>query len=125
MKQRTEHVLQQKGRDWGEVKLGEGSIRDVEFVVQYLQLAHGNQYPDLHGRATLQILPRLAHHRLLTNEETRILDRWLYFNAHHRALHSSDALSADIYHAIRPDCACAACRTFGFQDTDALDPSLR
>jgi glutamate-ammonia-ligase adenylyltransferase len=73
MKQRTEQVLQQKGRDWGEVKLGEGSIRDVEFVVQYLQLAYGNQYPDLHGRATLQILPRLAHHGLLTDEETRIL----------------------------------------------------
>src|SRR5258706_12388111 len=73
MKQRTEQVLQQKGRDWGEVKLGEGSIRDVEFVVQYLQLAYGNQYPDLRGRATLQVLPRLAHHHLLTNEETRIL----------------------------------------------------
>ena len=73
MKQRTEQVLQQKGRDWGEVKLGEGSIRDVEFVVQYLQLAYGNQYPDLHGRATLQILPRLAHHGLLTDEEARIL----------------------------------------------------
>lgn len=73
MKQRTEQVLQQKGRDWGEVKLGEGSIRDVEFVVQYLQLAHGNQYPDLRGRATLQVLPRLARHRLLTHEEARIL----------------------------------------------------
>jgi glutamate-ammonia-ligase adenylyltransferase len=73
MKQRTEQVLQQKGRDWGEVKLGEGSIRDVEFVVQYLQLAHGNQYPDLHGRATLQVLPRLARHHLLTHEEARIL----------------------------------------------------
>jgi glutamate-ammonia-ligase adenylyltransferase len=73
MKQRTEQLLQQKGREWGEVKLGEGSIRDVEFVVQYLQLVYGNQYPDLHGRATLQILPRLARHRLLTYEEARIL----------------------------------------------------
>jgi [glutamine synthetase] adenylyltransferase / [glutamine synthetase]-adenylyl-L-tyrosine phosphorylase len=73
MKQRTEQVLQQKGREWGEVKLGEGSIRDVEFVVQYLQLAYGNRYPDLHGRATLQILPRLARHHLLNQEEARIL----------------------------------------------------
>jgi glutamate-ammonia-ligase adenylyltransferase len=73
MKQRTEQVLQQKGRDWGEVKLGEGSIRDVEFVVQSLQLAHGDQYPDLRSRATLQILPRLARHHLLTHEEARIL----------------------------------------------------
>ncbi|MBL8220685.1 MAG: hypothetical protein JNL62_15750, partial [Bryobacterales bacterium] len=37
-------------------------MRDVEFVVQYLQLSYGNQYSDLHGRATLQILPRLADH---------------------------------------------------------------
>jgi [glutamine synthetase] adenylyltransferase / [glutamine synthetase]-adenylyl-L-tyrosine phosphorylase len=73
MKQRTEQMLQQKGRGWGEVKLGEGSIRDVEFVVQYLQLAHGHQYPDLHGRATLQVLPRLARRHLLTHEEARIL----------------------------------------------------
>lgn len=73
MKQRTEQILQQKGREWGEVKLGEGSIRDVEFVVQYLQLAHGQQYPDLHRRATLQVLPRLARHRLLSQEEVRIL----------------------------------------------------
>jgi len=73
MKQRTEQVLQQKGRDWGEVKLGEGSIRDVEFVVQYLQLAYGNQYPELRGRATLSTLPFLAQHHLLTDEETRIL----------------------------------------------------
>jgi len=73
MKQRTEQVLQQKGRDWGEVKLGEGSIRDVEFVVQYLQLAHAHQYPDLRGRTTLHVLPHLAHHHLLTGEETRIL----------------------------------------------------
>jgi glutamate-ammonia-ligase adenylyltransferase len=73
MKQRTEQILQQKGRDWGEVKLGEGSIRDVEFVVQSLQLAYGNQYADLHFRATLQALPRLAQHHLLTDEETRIL----------------------------------------------------
>ncbi len=73
MKQRTEQVLQQKGRDWGEVKLGEGSIRDVEFVVQYLQLAYGNHHPDLRGRATLQVLPLLVQHNLLTDEEARIL----------------------------------------------------
>jgi len=38
MKQRTEEFLQEKGRHWGEIKLGEGSIRDIEFVVQALQM---------------------------------------------------------------------------------------
>jgi glutamate-ammonia-ligase adenylyltransferase len=44
MKQRTEEILREKGREWGEVKLGVGSIRDVEFVVQYLQLS-ADPYP--------------------------------------------------------------------------------
>ncbi|MHB8088025.1 MAG: hypothetical protein ACYDH2_07205, partial [Anaerolineaceae bacterium] len=42
MKQRTEEFLLEKGRKWGEVKLGAGSIRDVEFVVQSLQLTHSS-----------------------------------------------------------------------------------
>jgi glutamate-ammonia-ligase adenylyltransferase len=44
-KQRTENHLRQQGRAWGEVKLGEGSIRDAEFVTQYLQLIHGGRHP--------------------------------------------------------------------------------
>ena len=50
MKQRTEDHLRQQGREWGEVKLGQGSIRDVEFVVQYLQLAHGAEQPGIRSR---------------------------------------------------------------------------
>ena len=41
MKQKIEAGLAKSGKTWGEVKLGQGSIRDVEFVVQYLQLVHG------------------------------------------------------------------------------------
>lgn len=73
MKQRMEQFLQEKGRYWGEVKLGEGSIRDVEFVVQYLQLAHGGQYSELWERSTLQALSRLAQRNLLSREEERVL----------------------------------------------------
>ena len=47
MKQLTESNLREQGRSWGEVKLGEGSIRDIEFVVQYLQLVHGGAHPEL------------------------------------------------------------------------------
>ena len=73
MKQRTEEILRAKGRDWGEVKLGEGSIRDVEFVAQFLQLAHGGENPRLRERATLKALPRLAQAGLLTAHESRVL----------------------------------------------------
>lgn len=65
MKQRIEEDLRRQGRGWGEVKLGEGSIRDVEFAVQYLQLAHGRAYPDTVTPHTLDALPRLAAAGLL------------------------------------------------------------
>ena len=73
MKQQTESYLRQAGRTWGEVKLGEGSIRDAEFVVQYLQLAHGNRDEDLRTGNTVEAMTRLAEKRLLTLGEHRIL----------------------------------------------------
>ncbi len=73
MKQRTEEILRAKGRGWGEVKLGEGSIRDVEFVVQYLQLAHGGSNPRLRKRATLNAIPRLVRAGLLSPQEGQTL----------------------------------------------------
>ncbi len=73
MKQRTEEILHSKGRDWGEVKLGEGSIRDVEFVVQYLQLAHGGSNIKLRKKSTLQALRRLQKYQLITPQEARVL----------------------------------------------------
>lgn len=73
MKQRTEEFLRQKGRTWGEVKLGAGSIRDVEFVVQYLQLAYVRKFPHIRTRATLKALPRLRAAGLLSPADTRIL----------------------------------------------------
>ena len=79
MKQRTEARLRETGRDRGEVKLGEGSIRDVEFVVQFLQLTHGAAYPDLRGGAILELLDRLAEHGLITADEHRILSEGYVF----------------------------------------------
>ncbi len=73
MKQRTEAYLRQHGRDWGEVKLGEGSIRDVEFVVQYLQLGYGARHPEVRSGRTLDALSRLFGAGLLSADAHRIL----------------------------------------------------
>jgi glutamate-ammonia-ligase adenylyltransferase len=69
MKQRTEEFLRDKGRDWGEVKLGEGSIRDIEFIVQSMQLTH----PAIRTRATLKAIPLLKEKGLLSPSEMHIL----------------------------------------------------
>ncbi|MCS7259634.1 MAG: glutamine synthetase adenylyltransferase [Anaerolineae bacterium] len=69
MKQRIEAFLRSQNREWGEVKLGVGSIRDVEFVTQYLQLIHGPRHPHLYCANTLEALHRLALAELLSAED--------------------------------------------------------
>jgi glutamate-ammonia-ligase adenylyltransferase len=51
------------------VKLGRGGIREIEFIAQALQLAHGGRDPWLHAPHTLISLGRLADRRLITERE--------------------------------------------------------
>ncbi|MEZ6042114.1 MAG: glutamine synthetase adenylyltransferase [Planctomycetaceae bacterium] len=66
MKERIEQRLRQRGRLDVEVKLGIGSIRDVEFLVQYLQLAHGSAEPRILSFNTLDSLVRLTEFGLIS-----------------------------------------------------------
>jgi glutamate-ammonia-ligase adenylyltransferase len=73
VKQRIEARLKQKGQEFGQVKLGQGSIRDIEFVTQYLQLANGKKFTRVQSSNTLEALAKLYSQRLLTTDEYRIL----------------------------------------------------
>ena len=72
-KDRIEAELRRRGREWGEVKLGTGSIRDVEFVVQALQLVHGVALRHVRTPNTLDGLVRLADAAVLHADEYRRL----------------------------------------------------
>jgi [glutamine synthetase] adenylyltransferase / [glutamine synthetase]-adenylyl-L-tyrosine phosphorylase len=50
------------------VKLGRGGIREVEFIVQALQLVRGGSDPRLRTPSLLTVLPRLAGQKLLPDE---------------------------------------------------------
>ena len=65
MKSRIEHSLERRGRAWGHVKAGAGSIRDIEFVTQCLQLIHGGRDASVRGTNTMSALARLAEARAL------------------------------------------------------------
>ena len=56
-----------------DVKLGSGGIRDVEMVVQALQLLHAGKRADLRERNTPRALPRLVVAGLLGDREAQIL----------------------------------------------------
>src|SRR5215210_1945951 len=56
------------------VKLGTGGIREIEFVVQALQLLHGARNAFLHEPSTLKVLPSLAELELIQRREARAFE---------------------------------------------------
>jgi glutamate-ammonia-ligase adenylyltransferase len=57
-----------------DVKLGRGGIREIEFIVQTLQLIHGARHPFLQESSMLKSLRALRQLDLLPREEVLILD---------------------------------------------------
>ncbi|MFM8518383.1 MAG: bifunctional [glutamate--ammonia ligase]-adenylyl-L-tyrosine phosphorylase/[glutamate--ammonia-ligase] adenylyltransferase [Nevskiaceae bacterium] len=58
----------------GHIKLGPGGIREIEFVVQALQLIRGGQDRRLQGQRLFEILPQLARSKLLRPQVVQQLD---------------------------------------------------
>jgi glutamate-ammonia-ligase adenylyltransferase len=56
-----------------DIKLGRGGIREVEFVVQSLQLVHGGRTPALRERGTLRAISRLAENGYLSERDAALL----------------------------------------------------
>ncbi len=78
-KNQIESQLERRGRTFGEVKSGSGSIRDIEFIVQSLQLIHGQRVPQIRSANTLDALVRLADFDLIQADEYRCLtDGYLF-----------------------------------------------
>ena len=55
------------------VKLGIGGIRDIEFIIQCLQLIHGGPTAALRNRNSLETLKLLREHKLLGEEDWKVL----------------------------------------------------
>ena len=56
-----------------DVKLSRGGIREIEFIVQLLQVVRGGQFPELRTRRTVDALPRLAHAGLMSQATAQAL----------------------------------------------------
>src|SRR4030095_2168784 len=61
------------------VKLGRGGIREIEFIAQALQLAHGGRDDWLRVSHTLVSLGRLADRGFITQQERSALSDAYYF----------------------------------------------
>ncbi len=73
MKDRTELEIVGSGALDRNVKLGRGGIREIEFVVQTLQLLHAGRLPFLQSAQTVPALNKLVEYRLLSREDADAL----------------------------------------------------
>ena len=73
-KARIENEVVRVGEIDRNVKLGRGGIREIEFIVQTLQLLHAGRLPFLQLPETLPALEKLVEYHLLTSEDARALE---------------------------------------------------
>lgn len=67
-----EQAVRREGAE-DDIKRGPGGIRELEFVVQSMQLVHGGRRPELRGGGPMRLLPVLRDHRLLPAHASRQL----------------------------------------------------
>ncbi|MEX2168936.1 MAG: hypothetical protein WD851_06480 [Pirellulales bacterium] len=74
LKRRIEGRATSEQGDLRNVKTGHGGIRDVEFVIQFLQLLNGGTLPDVRTGNTFDAIKRLEVAGCLTPQEAAILE---------------------------------------------------
>ncbi|HXX31178.1 MAG TPA: bifunctional [glutamate--ammonia ligase]-adenylyl-L-tyrosine phosphorylase/[glutamate--ammonia-ligase] adenylyltransferase [Myxococcaceae bacterium] len=108
----------------GDVKLGPGGIREVEFFAVALQLLHGGRAPALREGPTLRALRRLADAGLLTERDADALGEAYVFlrRVENRLQMVDDRQTQELPRAEHDRLRLA--RTLGLPGTDALDAEL-
>ncbi len=79
LRQRMERELDREDRSHYNIKTGRGGLVDVEFLVQYLQLVHGNNDSSLRSPNTLEALQALKQTEHLDDQETLLLTEGYLF----------------------------------------------
>ncbi len=99
-----------------DVKLSRGGIRELEFIVQLLQVVRGGQFPELCTRPTLSALQRVAAAGLMPAETAQALARAYEFlrRTEHRIQYLDDQ-QTHLLPTNDEDCAWLS-RSMGYSD---------
>jgi [glutamine synthetase] adenylyltransferase / [glutamine synthetase]-adenylyl-L-tyrosine phosphorylase len=79
VKKRIEKEIVKAGELERNVKLGRGGIREIEFIVQTLQILHAGRAPFLQGASTVPVLRKLAEYSLLAAPDAEPLEEAYIF----------------------------------------------
>jgi glutamate-ammonia-ligase adenylyltransferase len=109
----------------GDVKLGPGGIREIEFVAQAFQLVRGGRDPELTARPTLEVLKRLSAKRLLpAGAAEELSDAYVFLrNLEHRLQYLDDAQRHDLPQEAEEQTRIA--RMCGFASWDTFSKTLQ
>ena len=80
LKRQMERRTRQQGEEHVDIKTGYGGIRDVEFVIQFMQMLNGWNLASLRTANTLRAIGRMERAHCLTHDESERLSanyRWL------------------------------------------------
>lgn len=107
------------------VKLGTGGIREVEFIVQALQLLHGARYAFLQDTSTLKTLPHLAELDLLRRDDALALNKAYHFLR--RVEHRLQIEAEQQTHTVpqEPEALLRLSRSLGFESAETFTNVLR
>jgi [glutamine synthetase] adenylyltransferase / [glutamine synthetase]-adenylyl-L-tyrosine phosphorylase len=95
-KEKIDRHLEKRARGFN-VKLGRGGIREIEFIAQALQLAHGGRDAWLRAPHTLIILGRLADRNLISEQErTELSDAYVFLRMLEHRLQMEHGLQTHI-----------------------------
>lgn len=75
VKERIDAKMAERGHEQRNVKLGVGGIREIEFLVQAIQVLAGRRLPGILGRGTLNSLARLQKAGILSKKQQTDLTR--------------------------------------------------
>jgi [glutamine synthetase] adenylyltransferase / [glutamine synthetase]-adenylyl-L-tyrosine phosphorylase len=106
------------------VKLGYGGIREIEFIVQTLQILHGSRHAFLQEPSTLKALTALAELEMLDFAAVDALRHaYIFLRAVEHRLQIIDERQTHTLPA-NPDGRCLIARSLGYESVEAFDQQL-
>ena len=120
LKGRIERQLRSRGHADGHVKLGPGGIRDVEFIVQAVQLEAGGTRPELRTGNTLAALARVCEAGIVSSEDVEQLrDAYVFLRVVEHRLQLME--NQQVHHLPKSDRDLRVlARSLGFRCTDEV-----
>ncbi len=117
-------IEEQKASSKLNIKICQGGIRDIEFIVQALQLVNGGRIPEIREGQTLRALAQLHIHQFLSEREYRtLLEAYVFYRKIEHILQieydrQTHSLSGETLQAAR------IAHLLGFPGTDAFSTRL-